>query len=480
MLGIGRFGPLGRDVDGPGRPEMAVGPGPGPASSWDGIAVDRGINRDGGGGASAGAAAVAADGAERDALAILVSVDGLGPATLGRLLDALGGAAATLRVAAGPRAEQLLAQAGRDPERGGGLSAGVAGRVVEAAGAADRILDRIRRAELSVVTLADAAYPARLRQIALPPHALFVKGDPAAMDMLRAVAVVGTRRPTDSGRRLAAQIGAAIAREGACVISGLAIGVDGAAHAAVVAEGGRTVAVLGGGHGSLYPRAHARLADEIARSGGAVVSEFAPDVHPMAGTFPRRNHVISGLAEATVVIEAAERSGALTTAAWALEQGRGCFLVPGPIDAPMSAGCLAFLRECSGEARIVAGIPQLLEDLDLLETEVAPQARRGEARVRVRARPRPPASSAMVAALGAVERQVANGLMRGLATVDQLVGDLGLPVATVLGTLTLLEGRGLVTGAYGRFRPAGVLSGAPSPLSIASAGPPAGPRNPDG
>ena len=201
----------------------------------------------------------------------------------------------------------------------------------------------------------------------MPPHVLFVSGDVAALSAVHAVAVVGTRRPTEAGRLIAARIGAAIARTGAAVVSGLAVGIDGAAQAAVASEGGITVAVLGSGHGRLYPRAHANLARSIVAHGGAIVSELVPDATPTASAFPRRNRLISGLSDATIVVEAAEKSGALITAGWALEQGRECYMVPGPIGEPRSAGCLSWLREYPDEVRIVAGIPELIEDLGLLD-----------------------------------------------------------------------------------------------------------------
>jgi DNA processing protein len=245
-------------------------------------------------------------------------------------------------------------------------------------------------------------------------------------------------------------------------VSGLAIGIDGAAHAAAVAESGLTVAVIGGGHVNLFPRAHRALADAIVEGGGAIVSEHGPRSVPTRGTFPRRNRIISGLAEAVVVVEAGARSGALTTAAWALEQGRGCHLVPGPIDAPMSAGCLAFLRECPGEAQIVAGIPQLIEDLRLaVPLKVASAAARGTTPP-VRARPRPPSAAALLLDVGPAERRVAEAILAGHATADEIVAVTGLPVGAVLGTLTALEMRGLVAGAYGRYGPVGALARVPA------------------
>ncbi|MCJ7710420.1 MAG: DNA-protecting protein DprA, partial [Chloroflexi bacterium] len=248
---------------------------------------------------------------------------------------------------------------------------------------------------------------------------------------------------------------------GATVVSGLALGIDAAAHAAAVRLGGPTVAVIGGGHERLYPAGHRGLARAIAAGGGAVVSEFAPDTIPTRGTFPRRNRIISGLADATVVVEAGARSGALTTAAWALEQGRGLHLVPGRLDDPAVAGCLAFLREAGPEARIVAGIPELLEDLGLLGDPVAAQGGTVSARSGVRDDHGPRTSlPAVLACLGPLERAVAQEVVAGRGSVDELVLATGAASASVLGVLTVLEVRGLVLDAFGRYRPAGPLASA--------------------
>ena len=308
--------------------------------------------------------------AERDAWAVLASAHGLGPVGFANLLRRLGSGRDILRIAGsdGGTARLVAASEEEAPDGAPGrraLTPDVAEEIVRAAQDADRTLGRIRALGLRVVTVDDPAYPSRLAAIDLPPHLLFVDGDPMALEPEYAVAVVGTRRASNAGRALASRVAAALTAAGASVVSGLAIGIDGAAHAATLDAGGRTVAVIGGGHGRLYPRAHARLAEAITAGGGAVVSELAPDLAPTTGTFPRRNRIISGLADATVVIEAPARSGALITASWALEQGRDCFLVPGPIDDPAHAGCLAFLREFPGGARIVAGVPQLIEDLGL-------------------------------------------------------------------------------------------------------------------
>jgi len=403
MLGVGRRGPLGRDVDdgggGPGTP-----------------AVD-----------------------ERDAWAVLGSIEGVGPVSFGRLVERFGGALPVLAEARRRGAVRRLVAATAGEDGPTTLAPEAALAIVEAAAAPAGLLDPIRRADVRVLTLIDDAYPARLRRIELPPPILFVRGDAGAMERRHAVAIVGTRRPTGVGRATADRIGDAVAALGATVVSGLALGVDGAAHAAAVRAGTPTIAVIGGGHERLYPASHAALARAIVAGGGAVVSEFAPWTHPTRGTFPRRNRLISGLADATVVVEAGARSGALTTAAWALEQGRGLHIVPGRLDDPSVAGSLAFLRE-NGDAKVVAGIPELLDDLGL----VGPEALLDVAG---------PATT-----LGIVERTLVRNLVEGRGTVDELVAATGQGSATVLAALTSLEMRGLVLEAFGRYRVTGALA----------------------
>jgi DNA processing protein len=391
--------------------------------------------------------------AERDAWAVLASVGGLGPVGLAALLRRYGTGRETLADAVRPGGARRLAGTEGGSRTGGTsvrfpVTEATAVAIAEAAGAADRILGRIAEAGLTVVTVEEAAYPRRLGAIEMPPHVLFVRGSLEALHGRHPVAVVGTRRPTLAGRSVAARIAAGLARAGATVVSGLAVGIDGAAHAATIEAGGRTVAVIGSGHAVLFPRAHARLADRIVATGGAVVSELPPDVGPTKGTFPRRNRVISGLTDATVVVEAPARSGALITASWALEQGRECFVVPGSIDAPASAGCLALLHEYPDAVRIVAGIPQLLDDLALIDHRMVPTGA-------------PEAAAAALVEIGGVAGRIGRELVDGRSTVDELVAVTGLTVATVLGALTVLEGRGLALSSYGRYRPAGWLAARP-------------------
>jgi DNA processing protein len=186
-------------------------------------------------------------------------------------------------------------------------------------------------------------YPRSLREIPDPPGVLFIRGAIEPADGL-AVAIVGTRRATHYGKQQAERLAAGLARAGLTVVSGMARGIDGAAHRGAMNAGGRTIAVLASGVLNPFPPEHVKLADEIAAQ-GAVVSEAAPTMPPLSGMFPQRNRIISGLTMGTIVIEAADRSGALITARHAMEQGREVFAVPGPVDSPGSAGPHRLLKD---------------------------------------------------------------------------------------------------------------------------------------
>ena len=389
---------------------------------------------------------------ERDAWTVLTAIDRLGPIAFASLLARFGNGQAVLAAAAEPGAvARLMATpplpSGEERPRRP-VPIAVATAVADAVQRGAVVVERVRALGLQVLTVEEPGYPQRLRAIEMPPHVLFVRGDVTALHHVRATAVVGTRRATTHGRTTAGRIARALVAADAAVVSGLAYGIDGAAHAATIEAGGTTVAVIGGGHAVGIPGGHRRLARALVDAGGAVVAELAPDVQPTHGTFPRRNRIISGLSDATVVIEAPARSGALVTASWALDQGRDCYLVPGPLDAPQSAGCLAFLREFHDNARLVAGIPQLIADLGY-----------GSALGSVRQGPGDELAGAAVHDLGRTAERVAAALTAGMATIDELVAATDLPVATVLATMALLEGRGLAAGLHGRYRPAGALLG---------------------
>ena len=386
---------------------------------------------------------------EAEAWALLLTVRGLGPAGLGALLREHGGGRAILAAASRPGAAAGFAATAASADGRTAFTLPVGQAIVALARETAEPLELLRASDVAIVTLDHPSYPRRLRAIDLPPPVLFVRGDLAVLTADRAVAVVGTRRASERGRLAAARLASAISQAGAVVVSGLAVGIDGAAHAAVVADGHPTIAVLGSGHRHLFPRAHAVLAERIVGTGGAVISEFWPDQEASQYTFPRRNRLISGLSFATVVVEAGERSGALITAKLALEQGRDCFFVPGPLFEPRSVGCLRWLREYAGLARIVVGIPELIDDLGLLDQGGASPAAGA-----------PPSLEATLVELGPTAREVARALIATQGTLDELVATTGHEVATVLGAITLLELRGLVTTTYGRYRAAGRLASA--------------------
>lgn len=219
---------------------------------------------------------------------------------------------------------------------------GLRGHRVALAGA-DEALGRARDAGARLLLAEDDDWPVPLRDLPDPPPFLFAIGDLAAA-RAPAVAIVGTRGATSYGERVTRELAGALARAGVAVASGLARGIDGCAHRAALEHGGRTVAVLGTGVDIAYPAAHRALHAEIARR-GLLLSEELPGERATGGSFPKRNRIIAALAQATIVVEAPVRSGALITAAHALELGRAVAAVPGPIDSPRAAGSNELLRD---------------------------------------------------------------------------------------------------------------------------------------
>jgi len=189
----------------------------------------------------------------------------------------------------------------------------------------------------------EAGYPALLGEIPDPPPALFVSGDPDLLSRPQ-IAIVGARNPTMSGREIAAEFAGFLVGAGFVITSGLALGIDSAAHSGALEVSGRTLAVMGTGPDRVYPRRHVKLAEKIVAT-GALISEFPPGTPPLPEHFPRRNRIISGLSLATLVVEATLGSGSLITARYALEQGREVFAVPGSVLSPLSRGCHALIRE---------------------------------------------------------------------------------------------------------------------------------------
>jgi DNA processing protein len=220
-----------------------------------------------------------------------------------------------------------------------------------------------------VVRFDDAHYPPLLKQIPDPPAALYVRGDVSILQR-RQMAIVGSRKPTPAGVEAAQQFARELTQQGWLVVSGLAQGIDGAAHGAVVGLGEPTVAVMGTGIDRIYPHRHQRLAEAIVEKGGALVTEFEVGMPPIAHHFPRRNRIISGLSRGTLVIEATQRSGSLITARLANEQGKEVFAVPGSIYNPLSRGCHFLIQD---GAKLVENVDDVLTELRVFEPQSSAQ-----------------------------------------------------------------------------------------------------------
>jgi DNA processing protein len=321
-------------------------------------------------------------------------------------------------------AEELTALRGFGPalaQAVRGLDAGRAGAEEER---------RARALGIAILTTDDEDYPERLRQIPDPPRVLYRLGSLSPQDDA-GIAVVGARACTSYGRTVAERLGGDLAAAGVVVISGLARGIDGCAHRGALAAGGRTVAVLGTGLDRVYPPEHRRLATAIAGS-GALLSEFPLGAEPEPWHFPLRNRVISGLARAVVVVEAAARSGALGTADMALEQGREVFAIPGPVTAPTSAGTNRLIRQgaglVTGARDVLESFPDLAARLPSAETE--------------------PAASA---GLSEPERRLLAAIGSAPLPIDDIIRVSPDPAATTAALLTALEIKGLVRQHPGKI-----------------------------
>ena len=292
-------------------------------------------------------------------------------------------------------------------------------------------LDRLARLDVVALLMTDMDYPRLLREIALPPAVLYVRGELLPVDE-NAIAVIGTRRISAYGRLVTERLTRDLVAQGMTIVSGLARGVDSVAHTAALDAGGRTIAVLGCGPDLVYPADHAQLAERIV-SHGAVISEFAVGVHPEAGNFPARNRIISGMSSAVLVTEAPERSGALITTDFASDQGREVMAVPGNIYNKMSTGCNRLIQQgalCVVDAADVIGalnmhlLPQQLDMRELLPTD-------------------------------ATEGRVLLLLVDGPLHIDDLCRQTELPASTISGTLIMLELKGRVRNlggmTYGRL-----------------------------
>lgn len=247
--------------------------------------------------------------------------------------------------------------------RAAGIGGGVVKAIAESREKIDpeREVERLARCGVTALTWHDEEYPRRLKEIADAPPVLYCRGA-LHPDDETSVAVVGTRRPTEYGYRVTAELCAELAARGVTVVSGLALGIDARAHKATLDAGGRTIAVLGNGLDTVYPRENRRLAERIVGEGGALVSEFALGTRPEASNFPRRNRIISGMTLGTLITEASETSGTRWTVYHALEQNREIFCVPGSVYSDASKLTNRLIRE---GAKLVCGVSDILEEIGL-------------------------------------------------------------------------------------------------------------------
>ena len=326
------------------------------------------------------------------------------------------------------------------------INAGVAAQIqrgidTQAQHTMERHLGLLERRQWSVVTFLDQAYPSRLKSIHDPPPLLYVSGELRETDDC-AMAIVGSRRATPAGRALTEQLSQDLARAGLTIVSGLARGVDGAAHRGALAAGGRTIAVLGCGLDTTYPPEHHALRREVEAS-GAVITEFPLGTPPHGYNFPRRNRIISGLSLGVLVTEASRESGSLITAALAGEQGREVFAVPGFVKAANSQGPNRLIKE---GAKLVEGVEDIVEEL-------LPQVE-GPLRGRLQGyleSPRTLGRGQAPGGLSKAEATVLATLSSEPTQVDDIIYKTGLPAAEVSRLLVGMELRGHIRQLPGHF-----------------------------
>jgi DNA processing protein len=358
---------------------------------------------------------------ETRALLALHLVPGLGPRLTKALLERFGSAAGVLRAAP----HELAAVPHLNEKTAQGIRA-----AAEAADVAKE-LALLERYQTRLIRLGTPEYPEPLAAIIDPPALLYIRGTLMPADR-NAIAIVGSRHCTPYGRRIAQRLAADLVRAGYTVVSGLARGVDSEAHRGALAAGGRTIAVLAGGLSRIYPPEHAELADAVAAA-GALLSEAAMAMAPMAGMFPARNRLISGLSRGVVIVEAAEKSGALITARHAADQGRPVFAVPGPLDSPASSGTHALIRD---GAILIRSADDILEELDGVSAVARSVASRPSSAPRPATTPPP--------GLDDVQMRLWAALADHPRHFDELVQQLGLGVSPLTTALLTLEMKRLV------------------------------------
>lgn len=343
----------------------------------------------------------------------LYLIDGIGPRTYCNLNEVFGSPANVFSATA----KELLAIPG--------IGSQVADRILcSNTSAAEAVREQCDQHNIEIITHGNEHFGELLQETYTPPLLLFRKGIPRLAS--KCISVIGTRRCSPYGRRIAREISIKLAECGYTIVSGLAYGIDAAAHEGALEIGGHTVAVLGSGLLQIYPRQHQNLADRISEK-GALLSEFAPNVGPNKTHFPQRNRIISGLSSATIVVQAAERSGALITANLALEQGREVFAIPGPVNDYRSRGCHQLIRDGAYLAESAEDILSVLEHSPISN----PTSKN-------------PKEKTVSHALSNSESIIYSLIEESSTSVDYLVRSSELVVSEVLQTLTQLELKKLI------------------------------------
>ena len=315
-----------------------------------------------------------------------------------------------------------------------------------------RLLDGLAKKKMALVLREDAQYPPLLRQIAHPPHLLYVYGETDLTDRFP-VAVVGTRRASAYGLTHTREIAAELAQTGVCVVSGLALGIDAAAHTGALDGGGRTVAVLGSALDKPYPQENEPLMRRILESGGSVVSEYAPGTPPSRYSFLQRNRIIAGMSLGTLVTEGPRRSGALNTATRTLESGREVFALPGNVDSP---GAQLPNMLISEGARLVTGAADILSALVIEPKDALKAVQAAVAPMEAPAEKKPH----IPGGLDETQRAICAALLAGEADFDALCAVSGLESDELGALLIEMEMDGLVTPLAGtRYAPGTQMTG---------------------
>ena len=351
----------------------------------------------------------------------LCLIPGVGPRTLSNLLDHFGDA------------KSVLACAPASLKQVPGVGSKLASQIALATEKidVDVQLDLCKQNSIEIIDQLSERYPRPLLEIHDPPPILFCNGELEEEDSL-AISIVGSRHATHYGKRVAEKLSRGLAMAGYTIISGLARGIDAAAHRGALAAGGRTIAVLGSGLLNIYPAEHKELAKEVSAS-GAVLSEVVPNRAPKSTAFPARNRIVTGLSLGTIVVEAADRSGALISARLATEQGREVFAVPGPIDSRMSRGCHKLIRD---GAKLVESIDDVLEELGPLMSPLKTST--GD-----------DIHHPAELQLNDQEKVILHAIESTPTDIDTVVERTELPVQRVLSTISILEIRRLIRRTSG-------------------------------